>query len=420
MRLNLRFGFVTQRKKMGFGERVHSIFTGLFKDATNDGTYDIIKVIYDHYHTLDEDLCEEVFTENLDKVAECLKAKNTETLLELLLGMTEDEMVRGALRTIHASFPNEGMFKKDTKKKFLKRLQKLVYSIDPPTAVTSSAKPNEEDEYETERCKNFNEAYREFLVHLSEKIEGGGGDVLEVFDDITNTNKKSVIEPFREYVLPYVPEIMKGLQSKDFEQQKEILSPYFGTDPAWINKLPLLFKFNIDSQKWIAYREKNSMEVMKSVGNLLSCMTGLNCIINSPVVSHLQKRAVEIMQREKMGAQDFLPNSPSFNQTNLLSFAQELLQSIPEATNGEISHEDVSQLISHLITGAGDIPDSFEKVFNPAIIDLDCIGILAELPGLGPVIAPLVASSQGQMQGHTGAASPFGNVVENPAWLNRD
>jgi len=149
-------------------------------------------------------------------------------------------------------------------------------------------------------------------------------------------------------------------------------------------------------------------------------MSGIDVLIYSPIVTVLKEKAVEIMQREKMTAETLIPTSPSFSRGAIVNLVMELLQAIPEATDGKISAADVQTLITSVMGGGGiELPASFGDVFSPDMIDMDCIDFVTELPGLGDAFGPIMASMEGELTGKTGAKSPFG-AVKKPAWLTRD
>ncbi len=149
------------------------------------------------------------------------------------------------------------------------------------------------------------------------------------------------------------------------------------------------------------------------------CMTGLDTIVFSPVVDALKKKMIEVVERDKITKEMLVPTSPQFNKTKAIGVLMEMLDAIPEATGGKISKGDIRTLITNILAGRDAVPESFETVFSPAMIDLDILDVIGDLPGIGDALGPIMALMQGSSTGNVGA-SPFGDAVPKPGWLSRD
>ena len=424
-----------------FNSKVNDIFVGLTKDSQCDETYNLIKDCYLRFLALCEDVEEDYFQQQFialvrsnEDFCHCLRTKNTIELQRFVTEMVDEDIV-GPVREIFMALNNPALLKRDAAKKAWSRIRKLILLCNLQDFVSGEeqepdkdTKPPSSSVVKVEKRVNaakereirFNTAYRAFLEDLQVAFPGSEVDVLGLFDGIVAQSSNTVLEEFKKYLMPFVPKLIKGIQSNDFEEQKKVLDPYFGpSDSSWFKGLPLVNRMPVD-RFWVEQmnNDENRTSLMKAVGELLSCMTGLDSLIKSPIVTHIRDKAMEIMRRDNVQASDFLPTSPNFSQSNMMQMVFELMHSLPDATDGKISPDDINKLVSSLTTGGDDIPDSFGEVFSPDMIDLDCFEMLGEIPGVGDAIAPVIAGAQGALKGHT--CTPAFKSVQTPAWLERD
>ena len=463
-----------------FNETLDSIFMGLFKDSLTNVAYDYVKELYDEFSNWVEDKSEEVaqmkFIELVRQDAQfrqCIKAKDTADLHSIALKIC-NEKVSGALREITTSLAAHELFKADADKKMWKRIQKLVYACNlqrivtgeeaSTTARSKMEKRSEEVSHIVQsRITRFNTAYRQLLVTLSTAFPEENGqpstECLDSFDELVEGQDSIIIESFKKRVLPMVPEIAKTFQgdaSNDPESHAKVFHQYFGRNSHWFKKLPLIDLLPIDlhweSQMYVgveleslyneffklphSQREQwfeghpevketfqriydHQITIMKALGDLACCMSGLDTLIYSPIIAVLKEKAKEHAEKNNIQPSQLLPNSDDFDRGVAMGLVMSLLDAIPEATNNKITKQDMETLISNTLSGRLEYPESFNEVFSPDMIDMDCLDCVADLPGIGDVVSPLMVGMQGQMKGVTGEKSAFGSVAA-PAWLERE
>jgi hypothetical protein len=446
------FGRATKDKMatVKFNTQLEALFTGLIKDALHDDTYEHARNCYQAYITRADEVAEDYFQRKFIEwirqgvnVRQCLHYKETTTLQSLLEKECPAE-VSGDLKEIFMALDNPLLFKADTIKKGWKRIQKLVYTCNLQKVVTGSDIPEEDDEEKIKRkrkgvkekedstkeaaegrIQRFNSVYRSFLAQLTQAFPGGEVDVVVLFDDTVAADHGCVCQQFKEYILPFVPKFAEAIQ----EQQKsgdtskdaseKVFAQYFGDDPSWFKGLPFVDQLPIDVY-WAEQiaNEQNKLVIMKGIGDLVTCMSGLDTIIYSPIVKVIKEKAVVIMKRDNLTTADFNPTSPSFSRTKMINLAMELVHVIPEATGYKISSEDITTLITNVMSGKDDYPESFNEVFSPAMLDMDVLECVGDLPMLGDALGPVLAGAQGVLKGHTGTPA-FGSV-QKPAWIDRD
>lgn len=431
-----------------FNTQIEQFFTGLIKDALNDDIYANVRKCYEAYlHKADseaDDYFQRKFIELIRLRAdfrECLHYKETGVLERVLTELCPGE-IAGDLKEIFMALENPLLFKGDTLKKGWKRIQKLVYTCNLQRVVTGQDDPVEEDDAPPKKKKGvkdkemsvteaaegrihrFNAGYRSFLHQLTQAFPGGKVDVVAIFDQEISEDNGCICQAFKEYILPFVPKFAEAIQQ---EQQQgtggdastKVFGAYFGEDSTWFKGLPLINELPID-EYWSEQisNEQNKIAIMKGIGDLITCMSGLDTIIYSPIVKVIKEKAIEIMKRDGLKSEDFIPTSANFSRTKLINLAMELLHVIPEATGYKISSEDITTLITNVMTGKDDYPESFNEVFSPSMLDMDCLELVGDLPGVGDALGPVLAGAQGALKGHTGTPA-FGSV-QKPAWVDRD
>jgi hypothetical protein len=195
-------------------------------------------------------------------------------------------------------------------------------------------------------------------------------------------------------------------------------------EPDWYTGIPAL-REGLVGVDLVPYKadftrvDTNQMTIMKALGDLACCMSGLDMLIYSPIIKVLKEKAAVYTAKNKITPDQLLPNSETFDRGVAMGFVMSLLDTIPEATGYKISKSDMETIIANTMAGNPDYPDSFNEVFNAGMLDMDCLESLMELPGIGDALGPIMTSMQGQMTGVTGARPAFGSVAA-PAWLERD
>ena len=454
---------------VAFNESLTNLLTSIMADAQNNDEYAAAKVVWQAYvekFAEDATFCCTRFVELVEAnavVRACIREKNTAALEVLFVDLVPSS------QALFDALNRTSSFKHDTVKKMWKRIQKLVYKCELASIVSCVSAPTPQKKETrsalvTSRIKRFNEGYRTFLEELSVAFpvsSSGRLSPLVLFDEAVASDDAAVMTKFKALLMPLVPKIAAGVQSKSIASQADALKPYFGDDPTWFKRLPCVGESALTvDEHWAAqmtfdepvahdsflllneadravYATENSERcaewtrvtgvrdaIMKALLDLTGCMSGVDTLINSPIVAALKNKAVAIMEREKLTVASMSPTSPTFNRSAVMSLVMELVHEIPKATNGKISDDDIQQLVTSFmgsVTGGGapaQLPDSFSEVFSPDMLDLDCIDLLSDIPGIGDVLAPMLASMEGQMHGKTGAKSPFASV-KNPAWLTK-
>lgn len=440
-----------------FNELVGNIIVGLLEDTRTDEAYEYVLPLHNLYvTTMDEHAKDPQYLQmkfigairSQPTFRECFRSQDLARLEHIALNTLPDS-VAGSIKEIALSIGVPELFKEDAQKKLWKKIKKLVikhcnlgnFVYDD---VTKAAGEEEDDavvvqdratqlsDIREERARRFNHGYRAFVEQLVEAFPyytGGDDDIsreaLSQFDSAVGDDIEAVIRRFKVVVLPIVPKIAMAIQEKqrgvrEGEQPRnveEVFAPYFGGDATWFKQLPFVEYVNVDGY-WDATDRHNRDIIQKAVSDLAVCMSGLDMLMYSPIVNRLRDKAVEIMSRPDMKGTAVLPNQAGFDKTKAMSFVMELVQSLPEATNYQISSDDIKQLIMNTFSGSADIPDSFAKVFSPDMIDEDCLDVVIEMPGIGDVMAPIMAGMEGQTKGHTG--KPAFSAVPKPGWLQRD
>lgn len=455
-----------------FNVALTSLVTALMADAQNDTAYNAAKTVW---LALTKKLAEDAtfccstfvhLVRSNSVVRECISKKNTAALEVLCIDALPSS------QALFDELSNESSFKHDTIKKMWKRIQKLVYKcrLDALFGTENTPQPTPTTKTRSvivaTRVTNFNTRYRAFLDKLSATFPPDPAvstkpSPLTLFDDAVDKDDESIMTQYKELLMPLVPKIVSGIQSKNIASQADALKPYFGEHPTWFKRLPCVGKsaltvdehwasemtfddpvahdsyLQLDETDRAAYANENGARVaewvrvtgvrdaiMKALLDLTGCMSGIDSLINSPIVAALKEKAIEIMERDKLTVASMTPTSPGFNRAAVMKLVTDLLHEIPKATGGKISDDDIQELITSFMGAlAGGqmpkkLPDSFAEVFSPDMIDPDCIDVLGDIPGVGDVLAPLLASMEGQMHGKTGAKSPFASV-KNPAWLTK-
>lgn len=461
-----------------FNATAESIFMGLFRDALQNDSYDQVTVLWKAYSAWllnDPEIAQRKFIEvvRMDPICRSyIKGKRTDDLAEYLRELLKEN--REVCAAIHyvadAVKTGGGLFHVDAEAKTWKRVQKLVYAcnlqriVSDTTTTTKAEKRTEEVSHVVRaRISRFNTAYRSFLETLSSAFPEENGQAstacVAKFDELVAQSESSVISTFKEKVLPMVPQIAKTVQNHEgADAHAKVFYEYFGHDSRWFRALPLidllpvdihwntqmyvgearepLFKLfrTIPKQErdaWWSQQQQqkdreifervdtNQMIIMKAIADLACCMSGLDTLIYSPIVAVLKERAKKYTTQNNITPEQLLPNNAQFDRGVAMGLVMSLLDAIPEATGGKVSKADMETLIQNTLIGNPEYPASFNEVFSPDMLDMDCLASVTELPGIGDALAPIMASMQGQLTGVTGAKSAFGSVAA-PAWLERD
>ena len=430
-----------------FNELVGNIAIGLLNDAKTDDSYNYVLPLYELYaqtvETQDAEYMQMHFIaaiRNQPTFRECLRSRDTSRLQDIALQELPDS-VGGSIKEVGLALSVPDLFREDAEKKMWSKIKKLVVkhcnlhdfvygdgeNVDTTSPVDMETKASE---IRQERAVRFNYGYRVFLEQLVQAFPKYNDDesmsytALEQFDAAVKENSESVIRKFKVVVLPTIPEVASALQSKqrgqDDKSVEDVFEPYFGTDPTWFKQLPFIEFLGVDEhwQEQIGHGD-NRATIQKAVSDLAVCMSGLDMLMYSPIVNALRKKAVEIMERPDMKGHSIIPGQgDNFDKNKAMAFVMELVQSLPEATNYQISSADIQTLIMNTFSGSGDIPESFSKVFSPDMIDEDCLDAVIEMPGIGDVLSPIMAGMESQTKGHTG--KPAFSAVPTPGWMKRD
>lgn len=430
-------------------EIVESIVVGLLKDAQTDTAYEYVMPFHQAYAEIVEtqpmEYLQIAFISAVRREAEfrnCIRSHDLVLLETIALRQFPDNLC-GPVREFFLSVGVPDLFRSDTAKKMWKRLKKLVYAAGLGGYVYGDDNQDADATEETvaggggggerehsiivqSRIDRFNQGYRDFLGQLREAFppDEGAVDVQEEFDRRIGENQTSVLEAFKAKALPLVPKLAAGVQESrgsggDGKGVVAALEQFFGPDCTWVSELPLLELLPI-SKYWTEQMAKteNKHVLMKALGELALCMSGIDTLIYSPIVTILKNKALEIMRREKLDAGALTPGSPSFSNGGVMKLVMELVHELPAATGYRITSADIEALMTSLFSGSGDLPESFSEVFSPDMIDADCIDMVAELPGIGDAIAPILAGYESQSKGHIGVPA-FGSV-QKPGWMTRD
>lgn len=441
----------------GFVSGITGVLVGLLRDAQTDEAYDYVMPLHDAWETATKSTSKtrrvrKAILESLRNeptFRDCVRGHDTTLLFQLLMKELPSSLA-GSLREVSLSLDNRDLFRDDTIKKMWKRIKKIIITLDLYDYVygaeaRGSVATKQPSKFVLERRQRFNTAYRTFIELLCDTFppSRSRAQLLEAFDATIAADDTQMLEQFKKVLLPSLPDVARAIQ---LQQQKEdpavvaaVFDPYFGDDPSWFKRLPFTDKLPIDEHwtKLIAavpmpdISKTASLEearqvleaspkhrIMRTIGDLAVTMSGIDSLLYSPIVTHLRNKALDIMQRDKMNAQALLPTSTSFDQSASLAMVMELFREIPEATGNKVSQEDIEQLLANAMTGCDDIPESFAEVFSPDMIDFDCLDVVSELPMIGDVLGPIMASAEGQMRGVTGS-SAFSSVGA-PAWMQRD
>lgn len=431
-----------------FNDLVGNIIIGLLDDAVTDDAYNYVLPLHELYattlETKDAQYMRIKFIEairNEPTFRECLRTQDNAKLEQIALRELPDD-VAGSIKEVALSITVPDLFKEDAKKKLWRKIKKLVVKHCNLGEFVYNGKNTEPDvnrevqlsDIRMERARRFNHGYRAFLQQLVNafpvyfEIDEISQEAVEKFDEAIIDDIEAVLKQFKVIVLPIVPKIAKAIQEKQREVKsdqapkqnvEDVFNQYFGTDPEWFKQLPLVHYVDIDEywESQIAITETRNI-IQKAVSDLTVCMSGIDMLMYSPIVNKLRDAAVKIMNRPDMKGTAVLPNQPGFDKTKAMGFVMELVQALPEATNHQISSDDIQKLIMNTFSGSADIPDSFSKVFSPDMIDEDCLDVVVDMPGIGDVLGPIMMGLEGQTKGHTG--KPAFSTVPNPGWLKRD
>lgn len=460
-----------------FNATLKSLLYGIFADAQHDGSYQAAKLVWDAYEATKRaekpDFLYAAFIELVSRdavVRACIREKNTEALEVLCVDRVPQA------QALFDSLADDGGFKHDTLKKAWKRVQKLVYRcnlaelVSLKAAAAATVKPI--SAAAAQRIARFNEGYRAFLGELESVFPPSSSSSLAhplpfpqaLFDEAVARDNTAVIARFKKVLFPLVPKIMTAVQKGSVDKtttiavtQAAVLEPYVGADPTWFKTLPCVGESALqidaywpttmvfddvvahDSFVRLTLAEQATFEaanaarvsewrrvagvrdgIIQALVSLTGAMTGIDALIHSPIVKTLKEKAIEIMTRENITTASFTPTSPSFDRKGITALVLELVATIPAATNNKITTDDVQQLLTMATSGKmAALPDSFAEVFSPDMLDVDCLLLLQEMPGvLGDVLGPMLAAYEGSMTGKTGTKSPFASV-KNPAWLTK-
>lgn len=365
-------------------------------------------------------------------MAAAIAEKNFEPLLD-----AAPLDVAAPAREVFLSLSVPELFAHDAGKKFWKRVKKLMYgcgigdavygggSSDAATETTERAQGqvnNPNDHSGGKRTERFNKSYREFLhnvvtsLDLATEAETVAASKLDEMKSGVGGND-AVREVFKKHVLPTLPKIAEVIQhDKSAAGVSKALDEYFTL--SWFVQLPCVEYLDVTSARWSQYLAPGKPvrdQLLKEIGQLILCMSGIDALLNSPIVRALRDKTVAIMRRERLGGANFDPSSPDFQQTRIMGLIGELMQELPAATGGKVSATDVQTLITNVAMGKDDVPAGFHDLIDIEDFDLDCLDAVMELPGIGDVLSPLMAGMEGNLRGGTGA--PAFGAVEKPAWL---
>lgn len=415
---------------------LESIILGLLNDAQSDEAYDYVMPFHTEFTKTSETKPAEFFqmsfiaaVRNQAEARNCIRTHDLGKLEAILLYELPDSL-GGAVKEVCLSVGVPELFRSDTLKKFWKRVKKLVHTSGLGSFVYDDEKIKEHEEQHKQeehsviveaRINRFNHGYREFLQQLSLAFpKEEDMRVIEVFDEMVAQNSTSVISEFKKQVLPLVPRIAKAVQDKEpGGGVTKVLAEYFGSDCTWFSQLPLLNHLSIQ-EYWaeqIANTENKNI-IMKALGDLTLCMSGIDTLIYSPIVSALKNKAIQIMTREKLSSGALTPGSENFSKAGAMNLVMELVQEIPAATDYRITSADIEKLVCNTLAGKEDVPDSFSEVFSPDMIDMDCIEAVSEMEGIGDALGPFMAGFESQLKGHVG--TPAFGAVQTPGWMSRE
>uniref|UniRef100_A0A6C0IZY7 Uncharacterized protein n=1 Tax=viral metagenome TaxID=1070528 RepID=A0A6C0IZY7_9ZZZZ len=421
-----------------FNELVGNICVGLMNDARIDDAYETVLPFHELYATTVENNDEEylqmkfiALIRNSVTLRKCLREQDN--LLLETIACQELPSLNQTIKILALRIDDPKYFKEDATKKLWSKIKKLVvkhcnlhdvvYADDTQNEVTTVKSSERLVDLQKERAIRFNNGYRTFLSQVSIAFPTDK-PLLEQFDKDVAENTSVVLVEYKKLVLPILPKFA-GVMQKQNDQSDvptrvtRVFDEYFSAeDSSWFQKLPYMSQLNIDDF-WRESIGANRLALQRALGELTLCMSGIDALFYSPIVNALRKKAVEIMQRPDMKGTVLSPTQQGFDKDKLMSFAMEMFQSLPEATNYQISMTDIQNLIMCAFTGGSvNIPESFEKVFSPDILDEDCIDSIMTWPGVGDLLSPIMAMMEGQKTGHTG--KPAFNAIPSPAWLKKE
>ena len=403
---------------MTFPDTAESIFTGLLRDAQTDVAYDFVSPLYSYFAvTEDKAGLKDVFVGLLKTDAtllEAIRTKNPVLLQTAILDIASSEY-GSDVREVCTSLGNPDLFARDAEKKLWKRIKKLVIAAGAHELVYGDAPPSPKLQKKSKvvrrREARFKEVYQPFADRVNEVFRGKKSPVTD-----------TTLAEFKEHALPAIVPLAEQLQSsQSTEGLGDALLQFFAEDASWVKGLPLVDADAITEEKWSAFTGSDNprTEITESLVKVLLTVSGIEALLQSPIVMALKDKTKDIMAKRALTAESLVPTSPTFNKEAIGDLVKELVAALPEVTDGNVTLEDLKKLMENAIAGSDDVPEGLAEIFDPDIIDFDCFSVLTELPGIGDVLGPMLASMEGSIKGTVGA-SMFGDAVEKPAWMTRE